>query len=503
MARILLVEDSTSDAALLERILVQQMGGDLTLVHATSVGEAEQRIREEGPFDCAVLDLNLTDGLGLDTLALFRGLDPRLPVVVVTGQEDAGLAERTVRLGADDFIRKDWLFNRPQPLGASVRNALERRRFDQLHRRAQPLGYEALRAGRLRVATVGAGVDQRPGVQALVAAGADAGVEVTLEPHADATTFLEVLTRGDPPHGVLQQIGEDTEGIASLDTMVALRAALPRSSLIVIADDLADSMGMAALELGADDVVMGTGEWVGMPLWHALRFSFQRRRMAIQMDAEAKRDDLTGLPTRAQLLDRLTEACEDLERGGTSSVTVMFLDLDGFKDINDAFGHAVGDRVLRVVASRLLQTVRHTDAVGRLGGDEFLLITTDAEPEAALRLRDRVSELITTPLALDEQTGALLGVSIGVATAEEPVRPEALLREADERMYAVKLARTDRRVIRPLDDSLRRRLDVELGRRGGDPRPEGEENGHRGNGQKGGARRNGREGDVPRADHGG
>lgn len=113
-------------------------------------------------------------------------------------------------------------------------------------------------------------------------------------------------------------------------------------------------------------------------------------------------------------MDELERVCTSMAQGGPESLAVMFLDLDGFKEVNDAFGHQVGDLVLRVVASRLQQAIRRADTVGRLGGDEFLLVAADVTAQDAAAMRNRVEDLITTPMAIDEGSAVLLGVSIGV-----------------------------------------------------------------------------------------
>jgi diguanylate cyclase (GGDEF)-like protein/PAS domain S-box-containing protein len=155
-------------------------------------------------------------------------------------------------------------------------------------------------------------------------------------------------------------------------------------------------------------------------------------------------DPLTGLPNRILFNDRLHHALERGRRERTPT-SLLGIDLDGFKQINDQYGHPVGDEVLVALAERLTSVLRASDTAARVGGDEFSIVCensgrTDAE-SLATRLRDRVSE----PLHLAGGLTLPLTVSIGIGTAEGDDHPErafeALVREADDAMYVDKAAR--------------------------------------------------------------
>jgi len=157
---------------------------------------------------------------------------------------------------------------------------------------------------------------------------------------------------------------------------------------------------------------------------------------------EADTDPLTGLANRRALERTLGSA---LARAGARgrSVAVLVLDLDGFKAINDAHGHAAGDAALREVARRLRRCVRERDLVARLGGDEFVVLLTDVggSSGAAQEACDRVDAALAEPVAL-EQGEAPLRAAIGVATyPEDAADAAALLAHADRAMYAVKTGR--------------------------------------------------------------
>ncbi len=152
----------------------------------------------------------------------------------------------------------------------------------------------------------------------------------------------------------------------------------------------------------------------------------------------ASHDGLTGLPNRALSMDRLSVALASARRNG-AMVALLFVDLDGFKAVNDTFGHEAGDIVLKEVARRLSSCVRETDTVARFGGDEFLIVLTEVKEKAAVtRVARKVILALSRPIPLDGEE-ATLGASIGIAVYPDHAKtPETLVKRADGAMYAVK-----------------------------------------------------------------
>jgi diguanylate cyclase (GGDEF)-like protein/PAS domain S-box-containing protein len=165
----------------------------------------------------------------------------------------------------------------------------------------------------------------------------------------------------------------------------------------------------------------------------------ERRETEERLAHQALHDPLTGLPNRALLFDRLAQAVRAALRGGPG-VTVLYLDLDDFKTINDTRGHAVGDRVLVEVADRLVRVLRPADTVARLGGDEFAVVAEGLPEDAARELADRVAEAITEPIGLVESAEFLpIAASVGMAhSATVPLHVDTLLSAADAAMYRAK-----------------------------------------------------------------
>ena len=178
----------------------------------------------------------------------------------------------------------------------------------------------------------------------------------------------------------------------------------------------------------------------------------ERTALLEQAQAELKRlalnDSLTGLANRTLLGDRIDQALTRVKRGAQPP-TVIALDLDGFKLINDSLGHAGGDTVLVEVARRLKAVARHTDTVARFGGDEFAILITDAGADDALRIAERALAELRLPLQVgDQMTWA--GASIGVCFGSRGQTADSLLRDADTAMYVAKTrGRNNIQVFRP------------------------------------------------------
>ena len=164
---------------------------------------------------------------------------------------------------------------------------------------------------------------------------------------------------------------------------------------------------------------------------------------------QARHDHLTDLPNRVHLHELIDAELRRRDRGAMS---VLFLDADGFKDVNDTLGHDVGDALLRELASRLSSCTRDADTVGRLGGDEFVVLCRNCDVEGALRLAERFQRTFDEPFVLGARRIPLT-VSIGVATAaadDDVTRSTDLVRDADLAMYAAKGAGRNRvRVFHP------------------------------------------------------
>ena len=171
-----------------------------------------------------------------------------------------------------------------------------------------------------------------------------------------------------------------------------------------------------------------------------------RKLLAEQLTRLAFHDPLTGLPNRALYMDRLAHALKRTLRTG-EPVAVLFLDLDGFKRVNDSLGHDAGDELLKIAAERVRSSIRPSDTVARLGGDEFTVVLDGADAAAAANVAGRLVARLAEPVPLGERAVAI-GTSIGVAIKQSSLdQPDDLLRQADAAMYQAKQAGKGRYVV--------------------------------------------------------
>ena len=206
-------------------------------------------------------------------------------------------------------------------------------------------------------------------------------------------------------------------------------------------------------------VVLGTGRA------RALTLVGEKTR---ELSHQAMHDTLTGLPNRALVLDRAEQMLARVTRQTGVLAGALFVDVDGFKHVNDKLGHAAGDQLLQVVGERLLNAVRPQDTVGRLGGDEFVVLVESPARDGSLdELADRLIDVLRQPVELEDTRQTFtVTASIGLALGRY-ASPDQLLRDADLALYAAKAAGKDRYAL--FDPSLyedaegRMELELELG----------------------------------------
>lgn len=179
----------------------------------------------------------------------------------------------------------------------------------------------------------------------------------------------------------------------------------------------------------------GTAGWIA-----TIEDVTDRRRAESTLAHQATHDPLTDLPNRTLLEDRLHQACSRLQRDG-DAVTVLFIDLDDFKAVNDGHGHAAGDEVLREVARRLRRVVRTMDTVARLGGDEFVVVCEGMDEGTTAVVVERIHDAFDVPMLVGS-TSLTVSASVGVARSADPDLDAAdLLSRADQEMYRAKSRR--------------------------------------------------------------
>ncbi|SFL36987.1 sensor domain-containing protein [Geodermatophilus ruber] len=179
--------------------------------------------------------------------------------------------------------------------------------------------------------------------------------------------------------------------------------------------------------------------------------AIERSRLDEEVRHLAQHDPLTGAANRALFTSRLDQALADARRTG-APVSAMFLDLDGFKAVNDGHGHSAGDDLLVEIAQRLRRVVRPRDTVGRLGGDEFAVLCAGADPAEAAHIARRLEEAVRAPVAVAGRSVTVtVTASVGIVVHDPGSCPPAsagqLLRYADAAMYRAKALGKDRHVM--------------------------------------------------------
>jgi diguanylate cyclase (GGDEF)-like protein len=205
--------------------------------------------------------------------------------------------------------------------------------------------------------------------------------------------------------------------------------------IVLMATSSTPRRRVVCLDAGADDVIdtrMGSDE-----LRARVRMHLRRAARHEELVLRNKQDGLTGLWNRAAIEEELRRALDLGFRVGLPT-SVLMIDIDGFKAINDTFGHAAGDNALRAVSVRLVRSLRDTDRVGRFGGDEFLVVLRATDRRATEVLVDRLRRRWSRRPAEIWPAARAVEISIGTATAEMGDSVEGLVRRSDLAMYADK-----------------------------------------------------------------
>ena len=279
-------------------------------------------------------------------------------------------------------------------------------------------------------------VEDNPGDARLV-------VELLNEATADAFRVTHVEQLAD----ARQLLMEDGTGCvlldlslpdaARLEALMQLRAAAPDVPIVILSGLQDELLAVKAVQEGAQDYLV-KGRVDGEAIGRSIRYSVERKALEMQTAHKALHDPLTGLPNRDLFQDRLKHAVTRAKRH-ESLIGVMFLDLDGFKPINDTLGHDVGDRLLVALARRLEDGLRGSDTPARFGGDEFVVLCEDvADEQHVVAIAERLQRTIAEPFRINEhelQVTSSMGVV--VSDGREQGAGE-LIRNADEAMYRAK-----------------------------------------------------------------
>jgi diguanylate cyclase (GGDEF)-like protein/PAS domain S-box-containing protein len=413
---VLLIEDNAGDARILREMFNEGGSNDTELMHVGCMSDAELRLAKPS-VDVILLDLGLPDAQGLGAVRRAHAAAPRVPLVVLTGLDDDSMAVQALQEGAQDYLVKGQIETRG--LLRALRYAVERKTME-----------EALFAEKERA-------------------------QITLDCIGDAVictdirgnvTFLNVVAQkltgwswreaaGRPMTEVAPMLDAATRGTTAASyALLAENGPNDRrpSNRILIRRD--------GFEIPIEDSVAAMHDRQGMPAGAVVVFRdvSAARAMSLQIAHSAEHDFLTGLPNRMLLNDRIRQAIVSAQRH-TKQVAVLFLDLDGFKHINDSLGHSIGDRLLQSIGKRLVDCGRAADTVSRQGGDEFVVLLSEVQhSEDAAIAASRMLMAVAEPHSVDEHE-LHVTTSIGVSIyPDDGLDAETLIKNADTAMYQAK-----------------------------------------------------------------
>ncbi len=450
-ARILVVDDVEANVRLLEAKLTIEYYDVLTC----SDGATAVRLAAEETPDIILLDVMMPGMDGFETCRRIKA-DPasaHIPVVLVTALDGREDRIKGLEAGADDFVTKPIddvvLFARVKSLARLKMIMDELREREESGRR---LGVASDGAGRLR----GSGgrvliVDDNPRQAARIA-------EELIREHRPAieTDILAGLAASKTPIDlmIVNVAAADFDGLR-LVAQVRSAEATRHLPILAVVDPADRPRLVKALELGVNDILtkpVDPEELAARARTQVRRkryTDFLREKLDYSLEM-AVTDALTGLHNRRYMAGQLQAFVSRAALGG-EPVSVLVMDIDHFKKVNDGFGHDAGDEVLREFAVRLATNVRAVDLPCRLGGEEFVVVMPGTDMEDARRIAERIRRDVgTTPFrVLGGREQLTVTVSVGVAACTGVGdTPEALLKRADEGVYEAKASGRDKVIAR-------------------------------------------------------
>jgi diguanylate cyclase (GGDEF)-like protein/PAS domain S-box-containing protein len=428
-ATILIVDDEIPNRKLLEVLLRTE--GYLTL-SAANGEEALASIAQRAP-DLILLDITMPGMDGYQVAGILKA-DPatsNIPIIMVTAQIDRSARLAGLNAGAEEFLTKP--VDRAE-LSLRVRNLLRLKALGDFLQSNSSILEQQVRARTADLQRFRAAMDATADAIMLVNRTTMRFVEV----NATACNMLGYT------HEELLQIGPAQVGVAtqqqlerSYDAIIAghgTNALTETEALRKDGSQLQVEVHRQAQRFGADWIIVGV-----------MRDITERKEVETRLHRQAYYDALTGLPNRTLFYETLAKTlAHALDRGWL--VSVLFIDLDHFKNVNDTLGHAIGDELLRQFSSRLVQCVRIRDTVGRLGGDEFALILVMQDghgQEGAAHVANKIRDVLRAPFDVKGHEVAVTA-SIGITVhPDDASDPETLLKYADTAMYRAKQAGRD------------------------------------------------------------
>src|SRR6266852_3515451 len=414
--KILLIESDAAAADAICAALAAAGNGSFDVEWVRRLSEGLERLRKNG-IDAILLELSVPDSSGLETFDKLYAAAADVPILILGGNDNEAQAKEAVAHGAQDYLLPSHLDSYSLP--RALRNAIERKTVeDALYGEKEravvtlnSIGDAVLRtdiSGKVTYLNLVAETMTGRGCQ-----------EAIGKPLAEVFRIIDGGTRKtarDPMEMAVEQ--NRTVGLTV--------------NCVLIRRDGFES----AIEDSAAPIHDRAGRVIGAVIvFHDVSAA---RAMSIQMTHSAQHDVVTNLPNRLLLSDRISQAIA-LANRQNRPVALIFLDLDRFKYINDSLGHSTGDQLLCSVSKRLLASVRRSDTVSRMGGDEFVVLLSEiAYPEDAAISAKKILVSLQAPHSIGGQDLYIYG-SIGISIyPNDGEDAETLIKNADTAMYHAK-----------------------------------------------------------------
>ena len=416
----ILVEDDPGDAGLI-RYALKYSGTDHALSWFTSLGALAEHLEENDAPDVILLDLNLPDSTGMATVEGCKALVGDIPIVVLTGHDDMEFSLQALEAGAQDYLIKGKL--EADSLLRSVRYAISRARLEQRLRLS-----EARMAAAIEGANLGLWEWLLPerqfvslNAQWLDMLGFSAD-EIALPQPVDA--WLERLHPDDRARFDAALAAHLKQHAPNVQCEVRMRHRQGHWVWVMVSGHVA-----SRTPGGSPQRLVGVQQDIS-----------ERRAMAERLEALAMTDTLTGLPNRRHFMRATDYQYGRVKRHPERPVCVLMLDIDHFKRVNDAYGHAGGDVVLSAFAEAITGQLRETDIAGRLGGEEFAVVLPDTDAAGGRHVAEKLRQAVEAMrVALEDGTVVQITTSLGLTLMQvDDTRPDGALARADAALYRAK-----------------------------------------------------------------
>lgn len=462
MTKVLLVEDNPADQRIIKEYF-RQIDPQVYEVDAIDCLEtARTRLTESpGEFDAILLDHNLGDGIGIDLIRVMAR-EVVAPMVLLTGFDSREVDMAAMAAGASAFLSKRDA--NAISLDRTVRHAIKRQKLEvELREKCGELEETnvRLKATTAQLEAESANIIKLAEHLAKAPGSSDVSCIILDQSDVNYRTVANASRIGTwqiTSEGVTIEINPQMRNMLGLQECEALEnksfwhlfASLDRPSarqeLKVWTRGITSSFEASA-NLGRKGAssrmilsgcpLRGDDGSVTSIMVTAVDVTDRRQAEAVVMDL-AQRDPLTGLLNRSMFAEMLTSAMKNNDRNGTQ-LALFYVDLDGFKVVNDTLGHHVGDELLKRVSKRLLEVTRDSDFFTRLGGDEFTIVLNNLHaPNGAAKVAQSLLEVMHAPCVVEGKT-VEIKPSIGIAMFPNDSRdPEQLKKDADLALYRAK-----------------------------------------------------------------